>query len=195
HFLRTGSLDVLNAYAPSTTDAAEHRFNIFYIVLFCASSLELCEERLYDLAACVLDALATFKASKDDFDSVALNAELDWLGRIASPIKDRLLKAGVEPPSEANPSARNIAFHSLKHLFCLALCKCEGDPLQAGRIVLRDLICLQKFSVSTGDQILAHEKMVMTSLCELADTPDNAKRLIHALLCELTEDSPQETEK
>jgi hypothetical protein len=84
---------------------------------------------------------------------------------------------GIDPQALgiAPKFAADRHFTNLKALFCTDLCTGpELDPVQAARIVVAHL-------TETGEP-LPYQQAVMECLCTMIETPDEAKRVVHALV-------------
>jgi hypothetical protein len=123
---------------------------------------DLCDYGAYELASQFLDCDAVQN----------LPPKAVWFGgnhslsKTGEKLKDRLEGLDVPVDYEEKYDRR---FHPLKRLFCLALCA-WGDPLQAARIVIRDL------GRSTED-IRDYQWMVMDELFKLVRSEADAEVL------------------
>ena len=79
----------------------------------------------------------------------------------------------------------DLAFHRLKSRFCTLLCASnEYDPVQAGHIVIADLLW------TTSGKVCKYQEMVMSTLLDLVDSAEAGQRLKNSLIGNL--DKPPE---
>jgi hypothetical protein len=135
---------------------------------------DLCFFGAYELACQVLQFDAVKNLPPEGVESL-------WF-RGAHPLRStgamvtvRLKEAGVDVPVDYEEGC-DREFHPLKQLLCAALCA-GSNPIQAGRIVIRDL------ATSTSEEIRAYQWLVMGELCSRVMSVADAESLKAELTC------------